>query len=147
MNSDHQNKNMSHQQQKQESRPSKVHSTHSNMETFDQATREQENELSRSSNAETTASAHQQQQNQQKDQQRQLQEATSGVQLDRDVQQSRRVAAESAKVWTHMFCVMSFCACFCRSDTVRNSHTNHQGAFFYFYLLARGRSLGFMERL
>lgn len=96
MNSNHQNKNTS----KQDNPPAVVHSTHSNMETFDQATREQENGL-RSSGADTLAtkqSATGSASNREQEQNRQRQEANTGVQLDRDVLQSRRIAADSAKV-------------------------------------------------
>lgn len=100
MNNNHQIKNPS----LQDNRPVMVHSTHSNMETFDQATREQENGI-RLSGADTMATqsaagsaAHHGQ-----DQHRQLQEATTGVQLDRDVLKSRRIAADSAKVGDHLY--------------------------------------------
>ena len=67
------------------------------METFDQATRDQEIEANSSSTAMAShsGSTHSQQQ---QDQKRQRQEANSAVQLDRDVQQSRQVASESSKV-------------------------------------------------
>ncbi|KAG0053767.1 hypothetical protein BGZ83_000479 [Gryganskiella cystojenkinii] len=99
MNSSHQNKN---DRSQQESRPAMVHSTHANMETFDQATRDQEtaaNSGARSSSSTTdmstlSGSSHK---NQLQDQKRQLQKANSGVQLDRDVQQSRSAASDSAK--------------------------------------------------
>ncbi|GJJ71219.1 hypothetical protein EMPS_03569 [Entomortierella parvispora] len=96
MNSNHKNKSPS----KQDSRPVMVHSTHSNMETFDQVTREQEAGI-RSSNVETMATTQSttgsSSSRRQQDQQRQLQEANTGIQLDRDVQQSRRIVNDASK--------------------------------------------------
>ncbi|KAF9936032.1 hypothetical protein BGZ67_002721 [Mortierella alpina] len=89
----------SQQDQQGDRRPaSMVHSTHSHLETFDQATRDQlQEQKSKSSSSlldkdlplanKQAASA--------VDSDMGFQEANSGVQLDRDVQRSRRVADES----------------------------------------------------
>ncbi|KAF9290053.1 hypothetical protein BGZ68_008011 [Mortierella alpina] len=90
------------QHQRQDSQGDKhpatmVHSTHSYLETFDQATRDQlQEQMNKSSSLldedhplanKQSASA--------VDSELGFQEANSGVQLDRDVQRSRRVADES----------------------------------------------------
>ncbi|KAF9944542.1 hypothetical protein BGZ65_011902, partial [Modicella reniformis] len=75
------------QQQQKSPRPTMVHSTHSNLETFDQATREQrqhhpDNSAKSIAQDNTKRSV-------------ELEQINSAVQLDRDVQRSRRTADES----------------------------------------------------
>ncbi|CAO3570493.1 unnamed protein product [Mortierella alpina] len=91
-----------HQQQKQDPQSNRhpaamVHSTHSYLETFDQATRDQLQEQQSKStslldNDHPLANKHSASA---VDSELGFQEANSGVQLDRDVQRSRRVADES----------------------------------------------------
>ncbi|KAG0250210.1 hypothetical protein BG011_008576 [Mortierella polycephala] len=73
-------------QQQDGSRPAMIHSTRSHFETFDQATRDQQLEQQSKDEAMMLSADNPDQA---------LQEASSGVQLDRDVQQSRRIADES----------------------------------------------------
>ncbi|KAG0344520.1 hypothetical protein BG004_004386 [Podila humilis] len=89
----------SHQNKSSSSRPGIVHSTRSNFETFDQATKDsqllrqqqqqQEQETAGSMSSSTTHGRDQQQQ------QRQRSDSSSAVQLDRDVQHSRKAADEN----------------------------------------------------
>ncbi|KAF9576598.1 hypothetical protein EC968_006945 [Mortierella alpina] len=74
-----------------------VHSTHSYLETFDQATRDQlqEQQNKSSSLLDKDQSPANKQSASAVDSELGYQEANSGVQLDRDVQRSRRVADES----------------------------------------------------
>ncbi|KAF9949788.1 hypothetical protein BGZ70_001632 [Mortierella alpina] len=77
--------------------PAMVHSTHSYLETFDQATRDQlqEQESKASSLLDQDHPLANKQSASAVDSELGFQEANSGVQLDRDVQRSRRVADES----------------------------------------------------
>ncbi|KAG0355450.1 hypothetical protein BGZ54_001147 [Gamsiella multidivaricata] len=91
MNTSHSNKSPSQQQQQQQqgSQPTTVHSTHSSLETFDQATREQQASQQSTDDLnldDKTLSS--------KDAKQgiDLEQANSAVQLDRDMQQSRRMS-------------------------------------------------------
>ncbi|KAF9958613.1 hypothetical protein BGZ72_000111 [Mortierella alpina] len=73
-----------------------VHSTHSYLETFDQATRDQlQEQQNKSSSLDKDEPLANKQAASAVDSELGFQEANSGVQLDRDVQRSRRVADES----------------------------------------------------
>ncbi|KAF8986867.1 hypothetical protein CPC16_009033 [Podila verticillata] len=93
----HQNKNQ-HTSSSPSHRPGLVHSTHSHLETFDQATRDSQLEqesLSSSSaqfSSETMAAPTLQDG---VNSEGTLREANSAVQLDRDVQHSRKIADEN----------------------------------------------------
>ncbi|KAG0212488.1 Germ cell-less protein-like 1 [Mortierella sp. GBA30] len=93
-----QSQSQKQQQQQDQSRPAMVHSTHSNFETFDQATRDQR--LEQESKTKGLASTPKDEtlvtkQASAVDSEMGFQESNSGLQLDRDVQRSRRIADES----------------------------------------------------
>ncbi|KAF9355522.1 hypothetical protein BGX34_010421 [Mortierella sp. NVP85] len=85
-------------QQRKESRPAMVHSTHSNLETFDQATRDQQlyyqqRQQQQQAEQDSNSSAPSSPTNARSA--AELGQINSAVQLDRDVQRSRRVADEN----------------------------------------------------
>ncbi|KAF9426399.1 hypothetical protein BGZ94_006578 [Podila epigama] len=96
----HQNKNhQQHALNSSSSRPTVVHSTHSYCETFDQATRDAQleqgnNTHHNASGNETMATGTTESNNHRQYNSNHL-EANSAVQLDRDVQQSRKTADEN----------------------------------------------------
>ncbi|KAF8930254.1 hypothetical protein BGZ58_008358 [Dissophora ornata] len=80
-------------------RPALVHSTHSHLETFDQATREQQQQQDQAIEGDSNNYAFSMRPSKNKEQSSGREnaleaEVNSGLQLDRDVQQSRRMADE-----------------------------------------------------
>lgn len=92
----HQNKNQ-HTSSSSSHHPGLVHSTHSHLETFDQATRESQLEQESSSSSSQSLSETMVAPTLQDgaNSEGALREANSAVQLDRDVQHSRKIADEN----------------------------------------------------
>lgn len=89
----HQHKNQ-HTSSSSSHRPGLVHSTHSHLETFDQATRDSQLEQ-RSSSSSSLQFASETMTTPSANSEGALREAHSAVQLDRDVQHSRKIADEN----------------------------------------------------
>ncbi|KAG0235715.1 hypothetical protein BGX31_004188 [Mortierella sp. GBA43] len=83
--------------QQQQPRHAVVHSTHSNLETFDQATRDQQLSFKQQHGADSDSSGSSSVPSSPVNGRRpsELEQINSAVQLDRDVQNSRRIADEN----------------------------------------------------